>query len=98
MQVARLDAELLALVALGFGELRVVVAQREAAEGHVPGLVLHDVGVERSAERVGGLVADEPEGRSARPSMSTCIPRYVMSQRESVSASSSSAFRYGLIG
>ena len=47
-QVARVDAELLALVALGVGELRVVVAQREPAERHVAGLVLHHVRVDRA--------------------------------------------------
>ena len=46
-QVAALDRELLALVALLLRELRVVVAQREAPEGDVARLVLHDVGVDR---------------------------------------------------
>ena len=62
-QVAGLDGELLALVALRLRELRVVVAQREAAEGDVARLVLHDVGVHRRGERVLRLIADLRERR-----------------------------------
>ena len=90
-QVAGLDRELLALVALGLGELRVIVAQREAAEGHVPGLVLHHVGVDRRGERVLRLSRICAKAASARPSISTCMPRYVMSQRESLRTSSQQA-------
>ena len=74
--VAGVDAELLALVALGLGELRVVVAQRQPAEHHVPGLVLHHVGVERLG-RAGrsAWLRIRPKAASASPSMSTCMPR-----------------------
>ena len=65
--VAGVDAELLALVALVLGELRVVVAKREAAEHHVAGLVLHHVRVDRLGHRVGRLVADEREGGEREP-------------------------------
>ena len=62
-EVARVDAELLAVVALGVGELRVVVAQREPAERHVARLVLHDVRVERTASGSVAMVADDAERR-----------------------------------
>ena len=65
--VAGLDDELLALVPLGVGELRVVVAEREAAEGDVPRLVLHDVGVDRGGERIRRRVADALEGGEREP-------------------------------
>src|SRR5262249_60842690 len=61
-QVAALDDELLALVALLLGELRVIVAERQSAERDVPRLVLHHVGRDRAPERIRGLVADDPEG------------------------------------
>ena len=61
-EIERLDHELLALVALGVGELRIVFAQRQAAERDVPRLVLHDVGVHRAGQRVARLVADRLEG------------------------------------
>ncbi len=61
--VARIDAELLALVALGVGELRVVVAQREPSEHDVARFVLHHVRVDRLRQRIGGVVADEAERR-----------------------------------
>ena len=60
-EVAGVDAELLALVALGLGQLRVVVAQRQPTEHDVARLVLHHVRVERLAQRLGRHVADEPE-------------------------------------
>ena len=62
-QVAALDDELLALVALLRGELRVVVPQREPAEGHVARLVLHHVGGDGLRQRVLGVVADQAERR-----------------------------------
>ena len=65
--VAGVDAELLALVALGVGELRVVVTQRQAAEHHVARLVLHHIGVERLAQRLGRLVADQAERGERQP-------------------------------
>ena len=43
-------------------ELGVVVAEREPPEGHVARLVLHDVGIDRSRERVLRLIADGGEG------------------------------------
>src|SRR5579859_7744215 len=51
-QVTALDEEVLALGALGLGQLGVVVAQREPAERHVPGLVLHDIGEQLGDEGV----------------------------------------------
>ena len=60
--VAGIGAELLAVVALGLGQLRVVVAEGQAPEHHVARLVLHDVGVDRLAQRIGRRVADQPEG------------------------------------
>lgn len=40
-EVERLDDELLTLGALGIGDVRIVFAQRHAAEGDVTRLVLH---------------------------------------------------------
>ena len=60
--VTGIGAELLAVVALGLGQLRVVVAQGEAPEHDVAGFVLHDVGVDRLSQRIAGDVADQPEG------------------------------------
>ena len=51
-EVAGLDAEGLALVALGLAQLRVVVAQRQPPEHDVARLVLHHVGVQRLGQRV----------------------------------------------
>ena len=62
-QVAGFDGELLALVAFGLRELRVVVAQREAAERDVARLVLHHVRVDRRGQRVLRLIADLRERR-----------------------------------
>ena len=62
-QVGRLEQEFLALVALLLRQLRIVVAQRQAAEGDVAGLVLHDVGIHLGAELVLGVVADGGERR-----------------------------------
>src|SRR5215472_10205137 len=61
--VTSLHHELLPLVALRLAELRVVVAQRETAEGYVARLVLHDVGVDGGGERVLRGVADPLERR-----------------------------------
>ena len=66
-EVAGLDGELLPLVPLGLGELGVVVPQRQPSEHDVPGLVLHHVGVDGSSERIGGHVADQPEGGQGEP-------------------------------
>ena len=60
-QVAALDHELLAVGPLGRGQLGVVVAQGQAAEGHVPGLVLHDEREQLLDQRVGGHVAVHAE-------------------------------------
>src|SRR5581483_5099990 len=60
-EVGGLDDEVLALPALGLGQVPVGVLEGEEAEGHVAGLVLHDVGVERAGQRVLGEVADEGE-------------------------------------
>ncbi|OFA61933.1 hypothetical protein BEN35_00410 [Streptomyces fradiae] len=60
-EVAALDDELLAFAEFGVGELPVVVAQRHPPEGHVPGLVLHDVGEDLLRERLVGGVADHAE-------------------------------------
>src|SRR5438270_3936978 len=59
--VARVHAELLALGALGFGELRVVVPQGQAPEHHVVRLVLHHVRVDGAGQGLRGHVADEAE-------------------------------------
>ena len=45
--IARVDAEGLSLVALGIGELRVVIPQCEATEHDVAGFVLHHVRIDR---------------------------------------------------
>lgn len=60
-QVAALDDELLAFAQFGVGELLVVVAQCHPAEGHMAGLVLHDVGEDLLREGLVGGVADHPE-------------------------------------
>jgi hypothetical protein len=73
--VAGLDAELLPLITLGLGELGVVVAQRQPAEHHVAGLVLHHVGVYRLAKGSLAMLRIRPNAASASPSMSTCMPR-----------------------
>ena len=65
--VAGLDHELLALVALGVGQLRVVLAQGEPAERDVARLVLHDVGVDRGAQRVRRQIAEPLEGGERQP-------------------------------
>ncbi len=52
------DDEFLPLVALGIAELRVEVAQGEPAEGDVPRLVLHHIGVDRGRQGVLRLIAD----------------------------------------
>ena len=64
---AGLDRELLSLGALGVGELRVIVAQSEAAEGDVARFVLHDIGVDRRGERVFRLIADALKRREREP-------------------------------
>jgi hypothetical protein len=61
-QIAALHDELLALGALLGGEFGVVVLQREASEGDMACLVLHDVGEELLDQRVGRHVAEEAEG------------------------------------
>ncbi len=66
-EVERLDRELLALGALGVGEVRIVLAQSHAAEGDVPRLVLHDVGIHRGGEVVLGAVPDALEGGKRQP-------------------------------
>ena len=65
--VAGVGAELLAVVALGLGQLRVVVTKGQATEHDVACLVLHDIGVDRLAQRVARRVADEPEGGQGQP-------------------------------
>jgi hypothetical protein len=74
-EVARLDRELLALVALGLRELRIVVAQREASEGDVARLVLHHVRVHAAASEFFAWSRIDANAASARPSISTCMPR-----------------------
>ena len=53
---------------LGLGQLRVVVAQRQAPEHHVARLVLHDVRVQRLGQRLLRVVADDAE-RGQRESL-----------------------------
>ena len=60
-QVAGLDHELLALVALLAGQVGVGVLQGHPPEGDVTGLVLHDVAQDLLGQRVGGGVAQQPE-------------------------------------
>jgi hypothetical protein len=43
--------------------------------------VLHHVRIHLCGQAVLRLVADEVKCGKGRPSMSTCIPKYVMSQR-----------------
>ena len=74
-QVAGLEQELLALVALLLGQLRIVVAQREAAEGDVAGFVLHHIGVDLRRRGFWALSRMVPNAASARPSITTCMPR-----------------------
>ena len=64
--VARVDAELLPLVPLRLGELGVVVTQREPAEGHMAGLVLHHIGVDGLGQRLLCLISDQPERRQGQ--------------------------------
>ena len=60
--IAGFDHELLALGALGVGEFRIVVAQRDAAEGDVARFVLHHIRIDRGGQRMAGGVANALEG------------------------------------
>jgi hypothetical protein len=65
--VGTIRVEFLALVALGFGEPGVVVAQGQPAEGHVARLILHHVGVDGRGQRVFGRVPNALEGDQGQP-------------------------------
>ena len=60
--IAGLDQKLLALVAFGLGQVRIILAERQAAKGDVARLVLHDIGIDRGSERRGRMVADTSKG------------------------------------
>ncbi len=47
--------------------MRIVLAQREAAEGDVPRFILHDVCVDRGGERIFRHVANSRKGRQREP-------------------------------
>ena len=66
-QVAALDDELLAVGPLGRGQLLVVIPQRQPAERHVPGLVLHDVGEQLRDQGVVGQVPVHAERGQRQP-------------------------------
>ena len=59
--IAGLDQEFLALVALGLGQVRIIIAQGETTEGHMARLVFHDIGIDHLGQRVLGQVADRAE-------------------------------------
>ena len=71
----------------------VVLLQREHAERHVASLVAHDVAKQLLQSGSVVIWCMVPKAASARPSIRICIPRYVMSQRESAMMSSSSIRR-----
>ena len=56
--VAGLDHKVFALAALGVAQLRVIVAQRDAAKRHVARFVLHHIGVHCGGERMLCGIAD----------------------------------------
>src|SRR5438046_2485786 len=56
----RLDRELLALVALGVAELRIVITQRQPPERDMARLVLHDIGIDRASQRIALQRAAQP--------------------------------------
>ena len=61
------DQRLLALVTLLVRQRRIVIPEREAAEGHVSCLVLHDVRIDGCRERIARLVADLRERGQREP-------------------------------
>jgi len=73
--VTGVDAELLAFVALGLGQLRIEVAQREAAEHHVTASSCMTYALIERASGSVALLRIRLKAASARPSMSTCIAR-----------------------
>ncbi len=61
-QVARIDQELLASIALDVRELRIIFAKRQAPERDMARLVLHDIGVDLRRQPVPRIVANALEG------------------------------------